>query len=106
MGAKDAPEIFFREREHISASIYGMHYRELSGAYEAIPDEKIEEIILLYEKTLSIPTSEWLKQKLEKYEVEYLVWDKKSDSLWRLDQHPFLKEVAVFGDLAVYSFKQ
>ena len=103
--AKDARETFFAERGYISTNIYGMHYRELAGAYEKIPDEKIEEIITLYEKTLSISASDWLKKMMNKYEVEYVVWDKKSEPEWWLDRYPFLKEVAVFGDIAIYSLK-
>ena len=37
-----------------------------------------------------------------KYEVEYLVWDKKSNPDWHVGELSFLKEVAVFGDLAIY----
>lgn len=105
VGTKDAGEIFFAERENISANIYGMHYRELLGSYDTIPDEKVEEILVLYKETLSIPTSEWLKQTFVKYEVEYLVWDRKSDPLWHLDQYQYLSKVAEFGDISIYSFK-
>jgi len=103
--ALDARELFFNERAYISWNIYGMHYRELLGSYESIPDEEIEEIAALYKSTLSISMAKWLEQVLSKYEVEYLVWDKVEDPLWRLNQYSFLKEVAVFGDLAIYSFK-
>ncbi|MDO8729225.1 MAG: hypothetical protein Q7K26_05085, partial [bacterium] len=106
IGAEEAHEVFFAERGYISWNIYGEHYRQILGSNEFTPDEKIEEIVMLYKETLSIPTSEWLKNVWVKYEVEYLVWDKMKDPLWRLDQYPFLKEVAVFGDLIIYSFKQ
>lgn len=106
VGAGDAREIFFAERGYISASVYGMHYRELLGSYDAIPDEKIEEIISLYKEMLSVRTPEWLERTLVTYEVEYLVWDKESDPLWRLEQYSFLEEVAVFGDVSVYQFQQ
>ncbi|MDP3763181.1 MAG: hypothetical protein Q8Q92_00775 [bacterium] len=104
IGTKDARKVFFEERDYISWNIYGMHYRELLGSYEAIPDEKIEEIVALYKATLSTPTSEWLKQVWSRYEVEYLVWDTKSDPLWHLDQYSFLKKVATFDDMAIYRF--
>ncbi len=58
----------------------------------------------LYKKTLSIPTPEWIGQTWMQYEVEYIVWDKKNDPEWQLEQYPFLKGVAVFGDLAIYQF--
>ena len=105
VGMEDTREIFFAERGYLSSNIYGMHYRELLGSYEAIPDEKIEEILDIYIKTLSIPTTDWLKKMLAKYEVEYMIWDKKSDPEWRLEQYSFLKESAVFRDIVIYFFR-
>lgn len=106
VGAEDAREVFFAERGYISTNVYGIYYRELLGSYEAIPDEKIEEVVALYIETFSVPTAEWLAQKFAQYEVEYLIWDRKSDPLWNLDKYPYLENVAEFGDLAVYRFKQ
>ena len=60
------------------------------------------EIVASYQETLSTPTAEWLKNIWTKYEVEYLVWDKKSDPLWNLDKYKFLTKVAEFGDIAIY----
>ncbi len=105
VSAKDAREIFFAERGYISTNIYGMHYRKLLGLYEAIPDEKIEETVTLYEKTLAAPASDWLKQMMDKYEVEYIIWDKKNNPTWDLDQYGYLNKAAEFGDLAVYLFR-
>jgi len=102
IGAKDAQEVFFEERGYISWNIYGMHYRELLGSYEAIPDEKIEEIVGLYKTTLSTPKSEWLKQVWSRYEVEYIVWDKIIDPEWKLEQYSFLGKIATFDDMAIY----
>lgn len=102
VGAGDAKEVFFAERGNISTNIYGMHYRELSGAYEAIPDEKIAEIVALYEKTLSVPTPDWLKQIMDKYEVKYIIWDKKNNPTWNLGQYRYLNKAAGFGDIDVY----
>jgi len=106
IGIEDARETFFAERGYLSSNIYGMHYREFLGSYDAIPDEKIEEILEAYIKTLSIPTIDWLKETLAKYEVEYVVWDKKNDPDWRLEQYLFLREVAVFGNMVIYQFKK
>ncbi|TSA43817.1 hypothetical protein D4R49_02000, partial [bacterium] len=105
VNASDAHDVFFSERGDISANVYGIHYRELSGAYEAIPDAELEKIIALYKATLATPTAVWLKQTFAKYDVSYLVWDKKADPLWHLERYPLLKEAVVFGDLIVYQFK-
>jgi len=102
IGMEDARETFFAERGYLSSNIYGMHYRELFGSYNTIPDEKIEEILDAYIKTLSIPTIDWLRETLAKYEVEYVIWDKKNDPEWNLEQYPFLRELVVFGDMATY----
>ena len=99
---KSAQEVFSQERAIVSSRIYGIYYRKLNGTYESIPDDKLEEIVDLYKKTLSTPTSEWLDQMFTKYEVEYLIWDKKSDPLWNLDQYKFLEKAADFGEVSIY----
>ncbi len=105
VGNKEARDTFFKDRYNISAEIYGIYYRELLGSYEAIPDEKIEEFLAFYKETLSTPTSVWLKQIFDKYEVEYIVWDKTADPLWQLDKYKFLEKSAEFGSLAIYRVK-
>lgn len=97
-----AQEAFSQERALVSRQIYGIYYRKLNGSYESIPDEKFEEIVTLYKKTLSVPTSEWLEKIFEKYEVEYIVWDKVANPQWQLELYPFLKEAVVFDNLAIY----
>ena len=104
ISAKDSTEVFFAERKHISANIYGIYYRELLGSYEAIPNEQIEEVISLYKETLLIPTAEWLKKIWTQYEVEYIVWDKKLDPEWQLEKYSFLEEVAIFDTVSIYQF--
>lgn len=98
-------DVFFAERAYLSANIYGMHYRELFGSYEAIPDEKIEEIVTRYEETSQVLVSKWLNDILAKYEVEYVIWDKQKELGWNLDQYAFLKKAVEFGDLAIYRRK-
>lgn len=106
VGYNDAREAFYADREQVSAEIYGIYYQTLLGSYSAIPDEKIDEIVALYQETLSTPKDEWLMNVWKKYEVEYFIWDKKNDPLWHLEKYPFLKEVAVSGDLSIYQFSQ
>lgn len=100
---KTVKDVFYAERGFISTSIYGMHYRELLGSYEAISDDKIDELLREYTNTLSVPRAEWLKQVFAKYDVDYLVWDTKKDPDWKLDQYSFLKKEAEFGDMLIYS---
>lgn len=102
---ESAYEAFSQERNIVSEQIYGIYYRKLYGQYELIPEDKFEEIVELYKETLSTPRSKWLYDIWEKYEVEYLVWDKKNDPDWRLGTYYFLEEAVVFGDIAIYRYE-
>ncbi len=97
-------EVFFNERGYVSWNIYGEKYRQELGSYAEIPDEKIEDIISSYKESLKIPTSVWLEDTWNQYNVRYLVWDKKSNPIWQLDRYSFLEEIAVFGDMVIYKF--
>lgn len=98
----DAREVFFKERKTVSIEMYGIYYRELNGTYESIPDNQVEEVLAHYEEALKTPAPEWLENVWRKYGVTYVVWDKKSDPTWQIENLPFLEEVAVFGDLSIY----
>lgn len=101
--AKDkAEEVFFQERRRISGRIYGLYYRELLGTYQSIPDEVLQEFVQKYQESLSIPNNEFLNELWSKYQVKYLVWDKKNNPQWQLDQYDFLEKAAEIGDLAIY----
>ncbi len=104
VGLEDVDRVFFDERKELSTRIEGIYYRKLNGTYESIPDERVREIAALYKETLQTPTSAWLESILKKYEVSYIVWDKKADPLWQLQKYPFLKEGAEFGDIAIYTY--
>lgn len=97
-----AREVFFAERAFISTTVYGIHYRELLGSYEAIPDKQIEEIITGYQDTFKVSTGVWLERVLRKYHVKYVVWDQVSEPSWQLEQYPFVHKVAEFGDVILY----
>ena len=103
--AQSAYEAFSRERAFVSRHLFGIYYRKLNGNYESVPDEKFDEIVDMYKETLSTPTSKWLEQIFEKYEVEYIVWDKIKDPLWQLDKYKFLEKSAEFGSMAIYRVK-
>ena len=104
VGATDARRVFYDERKFISWNIYGIYYRQTLGSYEAIPDEVIEEILGEYLASLKTPNNTWIKQKLQQYDVQYVVWDMKRDPDWQVKNYSFLKEVAVFDDLIIYRF--
>jgi hypothetical protein len=98
----NAQEVFFKDKSDISGKIYGMYYRELSGSYAAIPDNKIQEIVDNYRESLTMSNNKFFNQAWNKYEVKYLVWDKKNDPQWNLDQYKFIKKVVEIGDFVIY----
>jgi len=99
---EEAEEVFFQDRVKFSAVIYGMYYQVLTGSYQNIPDEIIEEFVQRYQASLSIPTDVFLDKLWDTYEVKYLVWDTKTEPQWQLDQYPFLKKTAEIGDFIIY----
>jgi hypothetical protein len=103
---KEAQEVFHTEqRGFIATRMYGIHYRQSAGSYEAIPDERINRFTAKYLETFKVPAKDWIRDIWKKYEVEYLVWDKKAEPEWNLDQFKFLTKVAEFGDLVIYTAK-
>lgn len=96
--------IFYADREYLAGNLYGVYYAHLPNAPDGMPDEKVNEIIAQYKETLVTPKHEQLKNIFEKYEVAYVVWDKKKDSDWQIERLPFLTEVAVFDDVLIYRF--
>lgn len=104
VGVGGAREVFLANINQISADVYGIYYRESHGSYGAIPDEKFNEILGRYEKALLAPDSVWFRNIFDKYEVEYIVWDKIKNPLWKLERFNFLDEMADFGQMAIYRF--
>lgn len=100
-----AREVFFQQRAKIAHSIYGMYYRELAGSHAGIPDEKIQELLQKYQASLSIPTLEFLHKLWQKYQVNYIIWDKQNNPQWNLDQYPFLEKMTEINNIAIYQLK-
>lgn len=94
-------EVFSRDRVEISHLIYGMYYRD----GREMGDELLSKIIRQGQDSFAVSTSDFFKGMLDKYEVSYLIWDKKQNSQWQLDQYPFLEKVAEIGDFAIYKNK-
>lgn len=102
IGRDDAAQVIYDERNDLSGLIWGMHYRELLGAYDLVPQEKLDEVTEGYLATLKTLEREWFRALLEKYDVSYLVWDKGADPAWRPSRFSFLREAAAFGDIVIY----
>lgn len=106
VGAENIRSIFEKEKEFLSARLFGIHYREKEGREADLPDDVVQDLVYKYQESLKIPTNEWLYDVWKQYEVEYVVWDKKADPTWELGEYTFLKEEAVFGDFVIYRFQQ
>ncbi|MDO8559291.1 MAG: hypothetical protein Q7R84_03070 [bacterium] len=98
-----AKEVFLRDRADISWTIYGIYYRDLFGEYENIPDEVLLDLVQKYKESLATVTPDLFKEMLQRYEVNYLIWDKESNPQWQFDQYPFLKKVAEIGEFSIYA---
>lgn len=102
VGLKEANSVFLINKREISALIYSQYYRELTGDYSGIPNEIIGQFSEMYKQSLTVPTSEFLNDIWTKRRVNYVVWDKKTNPLWQLDQYPFLVKMADIGDFVIY----
>ncbi|MSR87962.1 MAG: hypothetical protein EXS69_02245 [Candidatus Zambryskibacteria bacterium] len=101
---EEAPEVFEQEIKYISSNVYGIYYREATGSYSGIPDEKFEKIVRSYINGLKVSDSKWLQDMFKKYEVEYIIWDKVKDPAWKLDRFEYLQKVFGSGTMAIYKF--
>lgn len=102
IGKEEARDVFFKERGAISVFLYGIYYRETLGSYDKIPDDAMGKVLRKYEETFSLSTAEYLRHMIAKYEVDFLVWDKKADPAWNLDQYEFLNKLATVGQFEIY----
>ncbi len=96
-----AAEVFSRDRVEISHLIYGMYYRD----GREMSDELLLKIIQRGQDSFAVSTSDFFKAMLDKYQVSYLIWDKKQNPQWQLDQYLFLEKVKEIGDFAIYKNK-
>ncbi len=103
---KSVEKVFNEEKMFLSSRLFGIHYREKEGSEANLPDEVMSDLALRYTQTLNTQTSTWLHDVWKKYEVEYLIWDRKEEPSWQIGQYAFLDEVARFGDISVYQFLQ
>ncbi len=101
----EAKQVFFENKEIIAHEIYGMYYRESVGSHGGIPDEVIGKITEQYQQSLLIPDNEFLNKLWTEYQVKYVVWDKKNEPQWQMDQYSFLQKTAQYGDIAIYQKK-
>lgn len=98
--AKEAKEKFIQDRFRLSADLYGQHYRKLYGGYDKIPDEEVYRLADEYIKFSSIP----LKNLLEKFSTDYLIWDILQQPEWQIEQYPFFKLVEQDQRIKLYKF--
>ncbi|MFH1575552.1 MAG: hypothetical protein ABIB55_01240 [Candidatus Nealsonbacteria bacterium] len=96
--------IFTEDRETIAIELYGIYIRTYTGKEDYLPDELLLELIQKYQESLTVSTGDFFKEMLSTYQVKYLVWDKKENPSWQLDEYLFIKKVAEVNDFAIYRF--
>lgn len=102
VGSNEVEQVFTKDRGSISEALYGTHFRESTGQDGYLPEELLSDLIGQYQESLKVSTGDFFKGMLERYGVKYLVWDRKTNPQWQLDQYPFLKKVAEIEDFALY----
>lgn len=86
-------------RNEISDYVFAYQYRFLPDVcLGCFPDSVIENAVEKYTKLTDDNFIEFLKR----YPVEYLVWDKKDNPEWEIDNRFGLEKVIEFGDIVVY----
>lgn len=98
LGKEDVQEYFFENKTEVSGRIYGGYYRKLLGAYDRIPDEKLNFLVEKYKEFLDVP----LEDILEKYSADYLVWDTVEHPEWQIEEYSFLEEIYADGEFKVF----
>ena len=95
---ENAQDYFFENRDFISAAVYGRLYKNPPANYGSIPDEKLVFIAEKYQEFLLIP----LKEALEKYQADYLIWDTAKHPEWQIKQYQFFKEIHQVNEFRIY----
>ncbi len=71
LSSQEAADTFFTSRRfEVSSNFRGSYYREVTGAYEGIPDDQVEYVLQSYQAFLALPT----EKKITKYKLDYLVF--------------------------------
>ena len=78
----NAKEYFYNNKDYVGGYFFGQYYRYKNGGYGNFSDSILDGIITEYENFLD---EDFLKQ-LSKYPLDYVVWDKDNDPLWKIDR--------------------
>lgn len=80
--ANSAKDFFYQNKNWIGGRIFSDHYRMQNGCYGCFPDSILDGLISEYRDFLN---KDFLSE-FQKYQVDYVVWDKEKNSEWRLDR--------------------
>ncbi len=103
---KTAKEVFYKDRERIAFDLYHFYYQDEKGSPIGLPKDEVERLLNIYNSTLELPRAEYLREMFEKYQVEYIVWDKDTNPNWNVETLPFVSKVASFGDIEIYEYSE
>ncbi len=95
-------ESFQQDRANIGVKLFeGVYYRDLCGSATCFPDEKLNNLIQDYKAFLSKPFG----SQLQKYRVDYVIWDTQADPGWKMDDFNFLEKITEMQGLNIYRIK-
>lgn len=94
----NAEDFFLENKDSVGNQFFGQYYRQKNGCYGCFPDDILKDFIDEYK----VFSSGDFLIKLKKYPLDYIVWDKEKDPLWKMDRF-FIKKVYDKGNIIIYS---
>ncbi|HEY4482988.1 MAG TPA: hypothetical protein VI953_02315 [Candidatus Paceibacterota bacterium] len=97
-----AREYLQAHRDEMGQYVYeGQYWRATCGSFGCFPDSTFDKLVADYQTFVSRP----FESELNKYRLDYVVWDKKRDPNWSLDQYKSLKQIFEQDKVVIYTFK-
>jgi len=96
---QDARQYLTEHRNEVGQYIFeGQYWRANCGSFGCFPESIFEKLVADYQNFAAEP----FEQNLKKYKIDYIIWDKKRESSWQLDQYSLLRKVFDENSMALY----
>jgi hypothetical protein len=103
-GMNEVGRILWTQPAMIERNIHWMH-NKLNIAYEQKYSLK-KELAMVQSIYESLQSEGWNLGLLQRYKLDYIVWDKALHTEWSLDIYPELEKLYSKGDIIIYGFKE
>ena len=100
---EDVRDFFYENRGMFGNWFFGQYYRQKNGCYGCFPDSVLDSLIQDYRNFLDRANKNFLSE-LKKYPVDYVIWDTRNDSSWKLNRF-FNEKIYEDNGLVVYKVK-